>query len=93
MDVDGKKTYSAGAMLLNLKHPKRIIARSPPKKPLFSPYAKYEKKGHVSNVVFPTAVVPTLDGKDLLIYSGGADSVVTVRKMAIDSIMKSMEYY
>ena len=93
MNVNNKRTYSAGAMLLNLKHPKRIIARSPPKKPLFSPYAKYEKKGYISNVVFPTAVVPTLDGKDLLIYSGGADSVVTVRKMSIDSIMKSMEYY
>ena len=88
-----KRTYSAGAMLLNLKHPKRIIARSPAKKPLFGPYAKYEKKGYKSNIVFPTAAVPTLDGKDLLIYSGGADSVVTVRKMSIESIMKSMEYY
>ena len=66
-NVGGKKEYSAGAMLLHLKHPKRIIARSPAKKPLFSPYAKYEKKGYLSNVVFPTAAVPTLDKKNLLI--------------------------
>ena len=67
--IDGKQTYSAGAMLLNLKHPKRIIARSSPKKPLFGPSEKFEKKGYINQVVFPTAVVPTLDGKSLLIYS------------------------
>mgnify|MGYP001474227848 CR=1 FL=1 len=93
MDKKGKKTYSAGAMLLNLKHPKRIIARSPSNKPLFKPDEKYEKKGYVSNVVFPTGIVPTLDGKDLLIYSGGADKVVTVRKIPLKKILDSLETY
>jgi beta-1,2-mannobiose phosphorylase / 1,2-beta-oligomannan phosphorylase len=89
--IKKKKVYSAGVMLLDLKHPTRIIARSPLNKPLFKPKEKFEKKGFISNVVFPTAAIPTLDGKDLLIYSGGADSITTVRKISIKKIMDSMK--
>lgn len=91
MDIKDKKTYSAGAMLLNLKHPKKIIARSPPNKPLFKPTEKFEKKGFINSVVFPTAAVPTLDGKSLLIYSGGADSVISVREIKLKDIFSHLK--
>ena len=88
-----KRTYYAGVLLLDLKNPEKVIARSPPNKPLIRPVKSYEKKGFVDNVVFPTGAVPSLDGKDLLIYSGGADSVVSVKKISFKEIFKSMKYF
>ena len=86
-------TYSAGAALLDLKNPEKIIARSPVDKPLFKPTEKYEKSGFINNVVFPTGAVMDLNKKDLLIYSGGADRVVGVRKISLESIIKSLKKY
>ncbi len=86
-------TYSVGAALLDLKKPEKIIARSPQDKPLMKPKYPYERKGYVNNVIFPTGAVMDLNKKDLLIYSGGADSVVSVQKISIKNILKSMEYY
>jgi len=83
--------YSAGAVLLDLKNPEKIIARTPRTKPLMAPKDTHEKTGFVGNVVFPTVVIPDLNKKDLLIYSGGADSVTTVRKMSMKHIFRSME--
>jgi predicted GH43/DUF377 family glycosyl hydrolase len=76
---------------LDLKNPEKIIARSPKKRPLLKPTEKYEKEGFINNVVFPTGAVPTLDGKSLLIYSGGADKVVSVKKISFKDIFKNME--
>jgi len=91
--IEGKKHYSAGALLLDLKNPEKVLARTPKNKPLFSPIEKHEKKGFMDNVVFPTGVVIDNNKKDLIIYSGGADSVITVRKIPIKDILKSMEYF
>jgi len=85
-------TYSAGAALLGLKNPGRIIARSPIDKPLFKPTSMFEKKGFVNKVVFPTGVVEDLDGESLLVYSGAADSYITVKKILIKDILDSLEY-
>jgi len=90
--VKNQGIYSAGAALLNLKDPSKIIAKSPKNKPLLKPTKKYEKEGFISNVVFPTGAVPTLDGKSLLIYSGGADKVVSVKKISFKDIFKNMKY-
>jgi len=87
-----KLIYSAGAALLDLKNPEKILARSPSNKPLFEPANIYEKKGFMNNVVFPTGLVPSLDKKSVLIYSGGADSIITVREISLNEILKSMEY-
>jgi beta-1,2-mannobiose phosphorylase / 1,2-beta-oligomannan phosphorylase len=87
------KTYSAGAVLLGLKNPEKILARSPKNKPLFAPSAKHEKRGFISNVVFPTGAVMDQNRRDLLIYSGGADSVISVKKLKLNDILDHMEYY
>jgi beta-1,2-mannobiose phosphorylase / 1,2-beta-oligomannan phosphorylase len=89
---NGNNTYRAGAALLDLSNPEKILARTPPDNPLISPSAKHEKTGFMNNVVFPTTAIPTEDNKDLLIYSGGADSVITVKKIGLDFILKSMRY-
>jgi predicted GH43/DUF377 family glycosyl hydrolase len=91
--VEEKKVYSAGAVLLDLRNPEKVLARSSEKKPLFGPVEKYEKSGFINNVTFPTAAIPDLKGKDLLLYCGGADSVTSVKKIALKDILNSMEYY
>ncbi len=85
--------YCAGAVLLDLKNPEKILARTPKNKPLIKPLQTFEKKGFIDNVVFPTGAVLDLKEKDLLIYAGGADRFVSVRKMKISDILKSLEYY
>ena len=92
-DVDKKGVYSAGVALIDFKNPEKIIARTPASNPLISPSKKYEEKGFVDNVIFPTGAVLDLNKKDLLIYSGGADSFVSVKKISIKEILKSLEYY
>ncbi len=89
--ADNKNRYYGGAALLDLKNPEKIIARS--QKPLIKPVENYEKKGFIKNVVFPTGAVPSLDKKNLLIYSGGADRVVSVKKISFEKIFKSMKYF
>lgn len=87
----GKSTYSAGAVLLDLKDPSKVLARSPKKKPLIKPDKSYEKKGFVPGVVFPEGIVPDKDGKSVLIYSGGSDDTVAVRKILVSDILISLE--
>jgi beta-1,2-mannobiose phosphorylase / 1,2-beta-oligomannan phosphorylase len=91
MRGDGdKRVYSGGAVLLDLKNPEKIISRSSARKPLISPTEKYEKSGYISNVVFPTGVVETLDKEGILVYSGGADSIVSVRGISYKEIWKHL---
>jgi predicted GH43/DUF377 family glycosyl hydrolase len=82
--------YSAGAALFELKNPNKIIARSRSNNPLFYPLQPYEKKGFVNNVVFPSGAVLDEDNESLLIYSGGADTVTTVRKIRLKEIYKNL---
>lgn len=86
----GQVYYSAGAALLDLKDPSKVIARSPKDKPLFLPNKDYEREGFTKNVIFPTGVVPTLDRKNLLVFSGGADSTISVRKISFKEIFSHM---
>ena len=87
-----RRKYNAGAVLLSLKNPEKILARTPKTEPLMTPNKSYQKKGYINNVVFPTGIVRDLNEKDLLIYSGGADSITSVEKMPIKKILNSMTY-
>ena len=69
--VDGVVgAYAAGALLLDLENPARIIARAPD--PVLTVAAEHERHGFVPNVIFPTGIVQR--GDALLIYCGAADS-------------------
>jgi predicted GH43/DUF377 family glycosyl hydrolase len=85
-----RRVYSAGAILLDLKNPEIVLARSPITHPLFAPYEKFEKEGFINNVVFPTAAIPTLDEKSLLIYYGASDKFTAVKKISFEDIFKHL---
>jgi len=66
--------YSAGAMLLDLEHPNRVLKRT--RSAVFEPTADFERQGFVPGVAFPTGVVET--GETLLVYYGAADTCTAV---------------
>jgi predicted GH43/DUF377 family glycosyl hydrolase len=78
--------YHAGAALLDLKNPLKVIGRL--KEPLFSPKEKWEKKGMVNNVVFPSGAVQQ-DGK-VFIYYGAADSLIAAKSVKLSSLLKEL---
>ena len=79
-------TYRIGAVLLDLKDPAIVLARS--SDPIFEPEEPYEKSGIVNNVVFPCGMV--LRDGILYIYYGGGDKVIGVATMKMDIILKAL---
>ena len=81
--VSAEHVYSAGALLLDIKEPRKILGRT--KTPLLTPEEDYEIKGDVNNVVFPTGAC-ILDNK-LLVYYGAADKVCCVATVELREIL------
>ncbi len=79
-------TYRVGAVLLDLKDPAIVLARTAD--PIFEPVEKYEKIGIVNNVVFPCGI--TKDKGTVFIYYGGADTVTGVATMDLDVILNAL---
>lgn len=78
--------YAMGAMLLDLKHPETVIARSA--EPILEPEAWYENYGWKGGIIYSCGAV--IVGDDLLVYYGGADSVVCVAKTNLDKFLKDL---
>jgi predicted GH43/DUF377 family glycosyl hydrolase len=72
--------YSAGAMLLDLDDPRKILYRSA--EPTLIPETEEERAGIVPNVVFPTAIDPRENGR-VDVYYGMADSAIGVARLDI----------
>ena len=79
-----KFCYAAGAMVLSIKNPHKILYRS--KEPILTPELKNEKIGTIGNVVFPTGI----DRRDDLgqpdridVYYGMADNKIGVAKLMV----------
>ena len=82
--VDGQGIYRAGAMVLDLKDPRKVLARTP--EPILSPEAEYEWKGlYPHGVVFPTANVVV--GGKLFVYYGCADKFICVATANFDKLV------
>jgi predicted GH43/DUF377 family glycosyl hydrolase len=77
------RIYRAGAALLDLDDPRKVIARLP--YPLFSPEQGYELNGVVDNVVFPTGTA--IFDRDLYIYYGAADHYIGLVSMNLDELL------
>jgi predicted GH43/DUF377 family glycosyl hydrolase len=75
--------YHACAALLDPDNPNKLISRL--KNPLFSPTLEFEKKGYVSNVVFPTGTA--LFDDDLFIYYGAADCKIAVASLSLKDLL------
>jgi len=81
--------YSACAALLDLENPKKEIARLP--YALFSPEEKWELKGEVNNVCFPTGTV--VENDTLYIYYGAADERIAVVSLSISELLDELVKY
>ena len=81
----GIGAYSAGALLLDLENPRRILGA---RGKLFAPERDYERQGFVPNVVFPTGIVE--QGGTALIYYGAADTCTAVVEFSLAEILKVM---
>jgi predicted GH43/DUF377 family glycosyl hydrolase len=77
---DGR--YSLGAVLLDLADPSKILHRQ--SEPILEPQLEWEIEGHVPNVVFSCGQVVLKD--QLLVYYGGADSVIGVAAVGVKEI-------
>lgn len=82
-DTIGGYVYSACAALLDLQDPQKEIARLP--YPLFLPDQKWELKGAVNNVCFPTGTV--LQDDTLYIYYGAADEHVACASLSMSVLI------
>lgn len=82
----GVGTYSAGAMLLDLDEPHRIVRKS--SEPILVPETDFERRGFVPNVVFPTGVVDR--GDTLLVYYGAADAACAVVELSKADVLAAM---
>lgn len=81
--VSANKVYSAGAAILDLEDPTKILGRT--KNPILEPKENYEKYGDVDNVVFPSGAC-VIDGL-LYVYYGGADKVCCLATAELDRIL------
>jgi predicted GH43/DUF377 family glycosyl hydrolase len=82
--VSREKVYRAGAALLDLHDPSKIIGRT--KTPILEPKEPYEKFGDVKNVVFPTGAC-IVDNDKLYVYYGGADKVCCLATADLDYLL------
>ena len=85
--VNVKRIYRVGAVLLDLDHPAKILART--SIPILEPKMEFEKRGMVPNVVFPEGAV-IRDG-NLLIYYGGADRVCCIASAPAKEFLDELE--
>jgi predicted GH43/DUF377 family glycosyl hydrolase len=78
--------YKAGAMLLDLENPRKIISLL--ENPIIEPETEYEKIGPVPSVVFPCGAVIIQD--QLFVYYGGADKVIGVATIKIEELLDEL---
>jgi predicted GH43/DUF377 family glycosyl hydrolase len=81
--VNEEHVYSAGAALLDLEVPTKILGRT--RTPILSPEEQYELNGDVNNVVFPTGAC-ILDNM-LFVYYGAADKVCCLATIELKEIL------
>ena len=87
--VDSNTVYRAGAALLDLENPRRVIARIP--EPILEPEEDFERVGVVPNVVFPEGAVVVKD--DLKVFYGGGDRTCCVASISLKLLIETLESY
>jgi beta-1,4-mannooligosaccharide/beta-1,4-mannosyl-N-acetylglucosamine phosphorylase len=81
------RRYTAGAMLLDIDDPTRLLGISPG--PVLVPEAPYEvSEGFRPNVVFPTGHLD-LDGQSW-VYYGAADSVICLARAPTEALVEAI---
>ncbi len=77
--------YSAGAALLDIDEPWKVIARTAPY--ILAPWAMYECVGDVPNVVFPCAALCDAPTGRIAVYYGAADTVTGMAFAQVDELI------
>lgn len=85
--ADSSNRYCLGAMLLDLKDPSKVLARSP--EPIMEPVAPYEQTGFFGNVVFTNGQI--VDGDTVHIYYGASDEVICKADFSIKEILAMLK--
>ena len=83
--ADQNSRYCLGALLLDLKEPWKVLARSA--EPIMEPLMDYERKGFFGSVVFTNGHL--VNGDEITIYYGASDSVICGAKFSLEQILKS----
>lgn len=78
--------YCLGALLLDLKNPAKVIARS--QQPIMEPLADYERVGFFGNVVFTNG--HDVEGDAIHLYYGASDEVICRADFSIQEILNSL---
>lgn len=81
--VDKDYVYRAGAALLDLEEPWKVIART--HEPILEPEEEYERAGDVPNVVFPEGAV--VINNELLLFYGAADKICCVARVLLKELI------
>ena len=84
--VSAERVYRAGALLLDLDNPRRVIART--REPILEPEADFERLGVVPDVVFPNGAV--VHQGELFVYYGGADRVCCTASVPFDAFLEEL---
>ncbi len=79
----GGSIYRLGLALLDREDPTRVLRRTD--QWIFGPEEPYERSGDVGNVVFPCGWI--LQGDELRVYYGGADSCVAVAIASLSDVL------
>ncbi len=84
--ADAQHRYCLGAVLLDLKDPTKVLARS--HDPLLEPVADYEKTGFFGNVVFTNGHL--VNGDEITMYYGASDEVICGARFSIEEILSGL---
>ncbi len=82
-----KHQYALGALLLDLKDPSKVLARS--EEPIMEPRESYELTGFFGNVVFTNGHI--VEGDRIRMYYGASDEVICGADLSINEIMKTLK--
>lgn len=84
--ADASHRYCLGALLLDLKDPTKVIARS--EQPFMEPTADYEQTGFFGNVVFTNGHI--VKGDKIYMYYGASDEVICGAEFSIQEILATL---
>jgi predicted GH43/DUF377 family glycosyl hydrolase len=86
--ADSNHRYCLGAVLLDLKDPSKVLARS--RDPLLEPVADYEKTGFFGNVVFSNGHL--VHGDEITMYYGASDEVICGATLSVNEILSELTF-
>lgn len=87
--ANAEHRYCLGALLLDLKDPSIVIARSI--EPIMVPTEPYELTGFFGHVVFTNGHILQHDGDTITVYYGAADEFVCGANFSLKEILESLE--